>query len=156
MFEIHYLADRPQHIPTLAAWHYAQWGELNPANDVAARIARFQSHLQPSAVPTTFVASDGEELLGSASLVAHDLDSRPELTPWLASVYVAPTARNRGVGAAVVQRVMAEARAIGVPRLHLFTLDREAFYAKLGWRLLERAIYRDHEIAIMAIDFANS
>lgn len=156
MFEIHYLADRPQHIPTLAAWHYAQWGELNPANDVAARIDRFQSHLQQRAVPTTFVACDGEELLGSASLVAHDLDSRGDLTPWLASVYVAPAARNRGVGAAVVQRVMAEARAIGVPRLHLFTLDREAFYAKLGWRLLERAIYRDHEIAIMALDFANS
>jgi predicted N-acetyltransferase YhbS len=156
MFEIQYLADGPQHIPALAAWHYAQWGELNPANDAAARIERFQKHLQKSAIPTTFVACNGDELLGSASLVTSDLDMRPQLTPWLASVFVAPAARNQGVGAAIVQRVMAEARAVGVPRLHLFTLDREAFYTRLGWQLLERAIYRDHEIAIMAVDFSNS
>lgn len=151
--ELHYLADQPQHIPTLAAWHYAQWGELNPANDVAARIARLQTHLQRGAIPTTFIACDGDELLGSASLVVSDLDIRPEFTPWLASVFVAPAARNRGVGSLLVQRVMSEARAIGTPRLHLFTLDRERFYTGLGWRLQERAIYREHEIAIMSVDF---
>ncbi|WP_254508521.1 GNAT family N-acetyltransferase [Anatilimnocola floriformis] len=153
MTELHYLAERSGHIPTLAAWHYAQWGELNPANDVAARIARLQTHLQQQAIPTTFVACDGEELLGSAALVASDLDIRPELTPWLASVFVAPAVRQRGVGTLLVQRVMQEARTLGVPRLYLFTLDREKFYASLGWRLMERAIYRDKEIAIMAFEF---
>jgi N-acetylglutamate synthase-like GNAT family acetyltransferase len=53
----------------------------------------------------------------------------------------------------LVQRVMQEARGLGVPRLYLFTLDREKFYAGLGWRLCERAIYRDREIAIMAFEF---
>jgi predicted N-acetyltransferase YhbS len=149
MPELHYLADRPQHIPTLAAWHFAQWGELNPANDVAARSARFQTHLQKQAIPTTFVACEGDLLLGSASLVVSDLDIRPELTPWLASVFVAPAARNQGIGQLVVQRVMAEARDLGVPQLYLFTLDRELFYARLGWQLRERAIWRGREIAVM-------
>lgn len=153
MPELHYLADRPQHIPALAAWHFAQWGELNPANDVAARITRLQSHLNRRVVPTTFIACDDDELLGSASLVVSDLDIRPELTPWLASVFVAPAARNRGVGTQLVQRVMSEARAIGVPRLHLFTLDRENFYAGLGWRLLERTTWSEREIAVMGIEF---
>jgi GNAT superfamily N-acetyltransferase len=153
MPQFHYLADRPEHIAALAAWHFAQWGELNPANDVAARIARLQTHLQRRVVPTTFIACDGEELLGSASLVLSDLDIRPELTPWLASVFVAPAARNRGVGTLLVQRVMSEARDIGLQRLHLFTLDREQFYAGLGWRLLERIIWRGREIAVMAIEF---
>ena len=153
MPELYYLADKPEHIPTLAAWHFAQWGELNPVNDVAARIARLQTHLQKQAIPTTFIACDEDELLGSAALVTSDLDIRPKLTPWLASVFVAPAARTRGVGSSLVQRVMQEARTLGVPRLYLFTLDREKFYTSLGWRLLERAIYKNHEIAIMAIDF---
>jgi GNAT superfamily N-acetyltransferase len=153
MPEIHYLADRPECIPMLAAWHFAQWGELNPANDVAARSARLQTHLQRGVIPATFIACDDDELLGSASLVVSDLDLRPELTPWLASVFVAPAARNRGVGTLLVQRVISEARAIGVPRLHLFTLDREKFYAGLGWRLLERTIWREREVAVMGIEF---
>lgn len=151
MLALHYLADLPQHIPTLAAWHFAQWGELNPANDVATRIARFETHLQRAAVPTTFVACDDSELLGSASLVAHDLDIRPQLTPWLASVFVSPAHRSRGIGRLLVQRVMDEARDLGVAGLHLFTLDREQFYASLGWSLIERTVYRGREIAVMGL-----
>ncbi len=153
MTELHYLADRPEHIPQLAAWHFAQWGELNPANDFATRIARLQTHLQRRAVPTTFLACEDDELLGSASLVVSDLDIRPELTPWLASVFVAPIARNHGVGTLLVQRVMSEAHAIGVPRLHLFTLDQERFYAAMGWRLSERILWRKYEIAVMDFSF---
>jgi predicted N-acetyltransferase YhbS len=149
MFELHYLADQPQHITTLASWHFAQWGGLNPANDVAARVARFQTHLQKDAVPSTFVACDGPQLLGSASLVWHDLDIRPQLSPWLASVYVDPSQRSQGVGRAVVQRVMQAAAELGIAELYLFTLDREAFYAALGWETIERTTYRDNPIVIM-------
>lgn len=155
MTTLHYLADCPEHIPALANWHYEQWGELNPANDVAARIARLQSHLQKGAVPTTIVACAGDDLLGSASLVASDLDIRPELTPWLASEFVSPATRNQGVGSLLVQRVMQEARAIGVPQLYLFTLDREPFYAQLGWQLVERLIWREREIAVMRVGFGS-
>ncbi len=149
MLTLSYLADEPHHIPALAAWHFAQWGELNPANDVATRIARFETHVHRSGVPTTFVACDDGELLGSASLVAHDLDIRPQLTPWLASVFVSPSHRSRGIGRLLVQRMMDEARDLGLPRLHLFTLDQEQFYASLGWTLIERAIYSGREIAVM-------
>lgn len=146
---ISYLADCPEHIPTLATWHDAQWGELNPLNDVAARIERLQTHLQPGTIPTTFVAREGDELLGSASLVVNDLDIRPELTPWLASVYVTPRARFQGVGTLLVQRVMQEARDLGVPQLYLFTLDQERFYTRLGWQLVERTEWRGREITVM-------
>jgi N-acetylglutamate synthase-like GNAT family acetyltransferase len=149
MFEISNLADRPEHIPTLANWHFAQWGELNPANDVAARIVRFETHLQKDAIPTTFVACAGAQLLGSASLVFHDLDIRPQYTPWLASVYVDSAQRSQGVGRALVRRVMQAARELAVPTLYLFTLDRETYYASLGWETIERTMYREKPIVIM-------
>lgn len=150
---LHYLADCPHYIPTLAAWHYAQWGHWNPAKDEDRRTEGLETHLQKRAIPTTFVACEGEELLGSASLVDSDLDIRPELTPWLASVFVAPAARNLGVGSLLVQRVMQEARELGVPQLYLFTPDREHFYARLGWQLVERPIWRGMEIAVMRFNF---
>lgn len=149
MFKIQYLSERPEHIPTLAAWHFAQWGELNPANDVTARIARFQTHLQERAIPTTFIATAGDQPLGSASLVFHDLDIRPQYTPWLASVYVDPSQRGSGIGQALVRRVMQEVAERRVENLYLFTLDREAFYTRLGWEPIERTIYRDKSIVIM-------
>jgi GNAT superfamily N-acetyltransferase len=97
--------------------------------------------------------ADGQ-LLGSASLVAQDMEIHPELSPWLASVYVAPEFRRQGIGSALVERVVGEARALGVSRLHLYTPDKEGFYARLGWHTLERVDYRDHHVAVMAFHVA--
>ncbi len=61
-------------------------------------------------MPTTFVALKDGKPAGSASLVNLDLSSRQELSPWLAAVYVSPEHRNQGIGAALVNRVVDEAR----------------------------------------------
>jgi GNAT superfamily N-acetyltransferase len=52
--------------------------------------------------------------LGFAMPVTHDMDTRMDLSPWLAGVFVSPEQRRYGVGAALVQRVIVEARALGV------------------------------------------
>ena len=50
-----------------------------------------------------------------------------------------------------MQRVVQEARALGFDTLHLFTPDKEAFYARLGWSVLERTCYRGHQVVVMAL-----
>ncbi|QDU27604.1 acetyltransferase [Anatilimnocola aggregata] len=150
MLEILPLAARPDTIEQLAAWHFGEWGKLNPTNDIAARSLKLQRHLQEHAIPTTFVGVEGTELLGSASLVEQDLDLRPEYTPWLASVFVAPEHRARGIGRQLVERIMAEAESLGVTKLYLFTFHHERFYASLGWHRVEGAVYRGEPITIMA------
>jgi hypothetical protein len=62
------LAERPEFVPTLAAWHHAQWGELNPQNTLEARIERMQRHLDGEPIPVTFVAVEDDAPVGSASL----------------------------------------------------------------------------------------
>lgn len=146
------LSTAPQHIPQLAAWHHQQWSYLNPDKTVEQRIEEFRDHVRETAVPRTFVAIDGE-VLGSASLVADDMDTHPELTAWLASVFVNPRYRKRGVGAALVRRVMTEAEQAGIATLSLFTPDQEHFYRQLGWHTIARELYRDAEVAIMQIHF---
>ena len=51
-----------------------------------------------------------QELFGSAAIIEHDMDTRMELSPWLASVFVAPEFRKRGIGSKLVTHVMEQAK----------------------------------------------
>jgi GNAT superfamily N-acetyltransferase len=149
--EIAFLADFVHYLPTLARWHHEQFGYLAPEASLESNVAALQRTLNRGAIPTTFIALAGEVLLGSASLVRHDLSSRPNLTPWLARVYVAPEHRRQGVGTALVSRAVAEAEQLGVEKLYLYTPDKERFYARLGWSVRERLKYRGWDTVIMQI-----
>jgi N-acetylglutamate synthase-like GNAT family acetyltransferase len=146
------LRDRPDAMEQLARWHYAEWGHWNPSNNVERRIERFREHLLPDRIPQTFIAVEGETLLGSASLVSADLATHGHLSPWLASVYVDSSYRNRGVGSALVERVVAEARRLGLPRLFLFTPDRVSFYARMGWQPVEQSNWGATPVTIMQLE----
>ena len=78
------------------------------------------------------------------------MDDRPELFPWLAGVFVTPERRRQGAGAALVRRIMDEATSLHVSRLYLYTVDSTAFYANLGWSLLEHTAYRGQDVSIMS------
>jgi predicted N-acetyltransferase YhbS len=146
------LAAHPEAIPRLAAWHHGEWGFLHPGETVAEVARELRGHLEPHRIPSTFVALVADEVVGSASLVAHDLAERPDLGPWLASLYVAPAHRRQGVGAALAARVAEEARRLGVATLYLFTFDREGYYARLGWRRLGPETCRGHPVVVMTRD----
>ncbi len=150
--EISLLADHPEWFGVVACWHHAQWRSLHPGETLASREASLRADCGRSGVPITVVAHRNGAALGSASLIAHDMDSHPERMPWLASVYVEATARGEGIGQRLVRRIEAEARASGIARLHLFTPDRAAFYAALGWREVCREHYHDECVTVMERD----
>ena len=64
------------------------------------------------------VALQKERCVGTASLYVHDLQSRKDLTPWLAALYVDSDHRNTGIGGPLIDRVLQEARRFGVDRLY--------------------------------------
>jgi predicted N-acetyltransferase YhbS len=148
--QIELLADRPEFIPTLAEWHFREWAYLRPNDSVANRIELLRERSGRAELPITFVASSGAELTGSAMLMHHEMDTRPQYTPWLAGVFVAPAQRQRGIGRALTQHVISEAAARGFRTLYLFTPSAEAFFSHLGWSMLERTRYRDVDVAIMS------
>lgn len=148
--KIEYLSDRPEFLSTLAQWHYEEWSALRPGDSVEARIVRLRGWSGRGGIPLTVIALSDNELLGSASLIEHDMDDRPELTPWLAGVFVAPEHRRKGTGTTLVRRVMDEARALQVSKLYLHTADSTAFYGSLGWSLAEETCYRGKEVSIMS------
>lgn len=93
------LAPDSPHVATLAGWARVEWGHLNPGREAASAVAAFREHCGPAGVPSVFAALAGERPVGMASLVVDDMPDRPELTPWLASVYVLPEWRGRGLAA---------------------------------------------------------
>ncbi len=147
------LKDKPEHLLPLAQWHHAEWSYLNPLRSFDQRVQEMQEDLEGKVIPTTFVAEDAGELLGSACILADDMSSHPELTPWLASVYVNEVHRGKGIGSTLVKRVMQHAQENGVKRLYLYTPDQEQMYARLGWQLYSREPYNGTPVTIMAIDF---
>jgi GNAT superfamily N-acetyltransferase len=147
------LKDKPEHLLPLAQWHHAEWSYLNPLRSFDQRVQEMQEDLEGKVIPTTFVAEDAGELLGSACILADDMSSHPELTPWLASVYVNEIHRGKGIGSTLVKRVMQHAQENGVKRLYLYTPDQEQMYARLGWQLYSREPYNGTPVTIMSIDF---
>lgn len=100
-------------------------------------------------LPRSFVLLEDGVPLGTASLIANDLEARPELTPWLAGVVVDPSARGRGHGARLVRAVEAAAREAGITTLWLYTHTAEPLYARLGWEVVERFEHGGHLCALM-------
>ncbi|HEY6877358.1 MAG TPA: GNAT family N-acetyltransferase [Polyangiales bacterium] len=148
---IAYLSEHSELMPELATWHQAEWGPIEPEESVASRLRSFAECGGAGSFPTAFVAHEGGALLGSAMLLAHDLEGRPELTPWLAGVYVKRERRGQGIASALVQAVIEEATRQALPRLWLYTPHDESLYARLGFQTREHGVLRGTKITLMCL-----
>jgi GNAT superfamily N-acetyltransferase len=136
------LADHQHLVPTVAGWLFSEWGMYEPGHTVAEAEARLRRRLSRDQLPIVLVALRGEACVGTATLRANDLSTRPDLTPWLASVFVPPAERGHGIGSALVTAVEERARTLGFDRLYLRTFDRQSLYARLGWSVVGH--FREH------------
>ena len=117
------LAERAPIEATLAAWHADEWAHLYEPAVWDAEIALDELRaMGGEGLPRTLVAFDGGELVGSVSLLASDdLPGWAGVGPWLASLFVAPSWRGRGIGGQLVDACLDLAGALGVDDVHLFT-----------------------------------
>lgn len=84
------------------------------------------------ALPTFIVAESAGDLVGVAGLeVCCD-------NALLRSVAVADAWRSRGVGRALVERVIAEAESRGIHALYLLTTTAERYFPSFGFRTIAR------------------
>jgi N-acetylglutamate synthase-like GNAT family acetyltransferase len=136
-------------ITTVASWLFNEWGRFMPGRTLESVTAKIRERVLSNQVPLTMVAVEGEQILGTASIVAEDLESHRHLSPWLASVFVPTEYRSKGIGSALCREIIEEARRIGLHELFLFTPDRASFYHELGWQDFDRAIEKSKEVVVM-------
>ncbi|WP_305806227.1 GNAT family N-acetyltransferase [Stenotrophomonas sp. YIM B06876] len=132
------LCDRPQRIAEVAAAHVAAFGQLLPEWTQVQAEQELRQH-QCDAIPVTWLAEDADGWLGSISLLHEDHADVPSYSPWLASLYVQPSARGRGIARALVNHCVAEAARRGIARLYLYCdAPMLAFYQRQGWQVEAR------------------
>jgi GNAT superfamily N-acetyltransferase len=134
--EIVRIADRPDLVPMVAQWLWDEW-HLDAGDSLEAIHDAVAASVSPSGPPQTFVLLVDDQPVGTASLVAHDLDERPNLTPWLAGVLVIPEARGQGHVIHLIQAVEVACRSAGVGTVWLHTTDAERVSARAGWHTVE-------------------
>ncbi len=77
------------------------------------------------------------------------MDTRLDLSPWLAGLYVSAPRRRQGIGATLVSAIEKKAHELGVKKLYLHTPESEVFYLKLGWQVKERPLYHGYPVSLM-------
>jgi GNAT superfamily N-acetyltransferase len=147
---ISYLIEHPEYIPQLTQWLFEEWGPILGEKTPGARIKKLKAHMNRDELPIAWVAHANGQLLGTASLRVHDLEGREDLTPWLGGVFVGSQFRRHGIGAALCATVEEAARSRRIQTLYLFTLDKQGWYLRLGWKVLGPCVWHERSGDIMS------
>ena len=165
---IDYLANAPEHVDELARLSWKEWQDIyeQRKQTLEDSLKNYRQRMNTDRLPLTLVAvrarhgqsltgpAVNRELVGMVSLKFHDMDTRPDLDPWLGGLLVLPEWRNRGVGTMLMHRATEKARRLNISRLYLWTHSAEALYHKLGWQVVERSDYFGKEAVVMQIDLS--
>ncbi len=148
---IDFLAHHPWCVTELAGHFYEHWRGYYDQRGVTPAAIRNALHERANldSLPLAVVALREGVPVGTATIKPQDLDCRPDFTPWLAGVMVAPEYRRQGIATALVERIVEEALRLRLPRLYLWTPNSESMYTRLGWSRIEKIPYFGSEITIM-------
>jgi GNAT superfamily N-acetyltransferase len=90
------------------------------------------------------VAEQDGKACGNALVIDNDESSRPELTPWLAALWVDEAMRKRGLAAELLSEAIRRSAALGVERLYLIARPAlRDFYTARGWEPIEDGVGED-------------
>ena len=140
--------ERPDLAPVVAAWLWESFARAR-GRSFEETLEAVQASVTASLMPRTFVLLVDGRPVGTASLAAQDLEARPDLTPWLAGVFVEPGSRGQGLAADLIAAVEDECRRTGIATLWLYTRTAENVYARAGWRKVETVAHNGKSYALM-------
>ena len=131
------LADHPAACDPLVRLMQTAWpdyyGEDGPGDAGADLLERSRIADLPYGIAA--FASDGD-VIGTAALGKHSYGSRPDESPWLIGLLVAPEWRGRGVGSALVATLETYAAAQRCRAVYCTTESGVRLLTRRGWRVI--------------------
>ncbi len=114
---------------------YQWWGteEGYSREEVACYV---QHVFIPDRFPQTYGLFLGEQLIGIYQIMLCDFELRPDISPWLANVYIDKPFRKSGFGRILMDSVRNNIlNNTGYSEIFLYTFH-ENLYEKFGWELI--------------------
>lgn len=130
--QIDFLKNKPQFVEDVVTCWHKEWSQDKSEVGLDKQKNGILAKSNIGKVPFILVAFDGNIFLGSAALFENDLDIMPELSPWLAGVFVDEKFRGQGIASRLVERVFTEAKELGYDKIYLHTEIAASLYEKLG------------------------
>ncbi len=146
-----FLKNHPEYIQTCAQWSFEEWGRYTPERtfddflEARRKYARYDNR-----VPFTLLVFSDDRLVGICSL-AETRGILPELSPWLAALYVDPAYRKQGIGKLLERKISEIADSMGYENLYCFTSDEQviSWYLSQGWQVRQKSWIHDHEVTVL-------
>jgi GNAT superfamily N-acetyltransferase len=141
------LRERPHHAAAVAeriwnAFRRHKGTELATIRDGLHAILKDQG-----GVPFALVAEVDSRPCGNALVIDNDEPAKPELTPWLAALWVDEEVRSRGIARALLDEAARRCQALDMPRLYLVSRPAlRGFYTGLGWRAVEEEVGQHRQV----------
>lgn len=120
----------------IVEWNYHWWG-IRDGESLEAVRCNLEHSLNAERLPQTFVALLDGEPAGMYQLsMCENLNSRPDIYPWLINVYVDEKFRNQNVCRQLMNTVKGNAQKANLRELFLYT-KHVGLYEKFGWKFIE-------------------
>jgi GNAT superfamily N-acetyltransferase len=154
-FSVTWLADKREHIPDLAREIFTQWEQMyTDRNETVHDIEeKLRKRAVKDTIPFTLVAMEGMHSAGSITVKKNDFSSRPELSPWIAGVFVLPRYRRKGLATMLIETAESLlSEHFSIQKTYLYTGSAEQLYLKRGYTVRERIPQKGRELVIMEKD----
>lgn len=150
--DIHDLHGNPSRIAAVAALLYAEWSAFPRWSTVTAiESALRQRGVAADHAFTLGLFSPDDHAVATASVIRYELEDSVQREYWLGEVVTAPTQRGKGWATALVNACVVRCQQQGIDRLYLYTPDKQALYARMGWQPVEQRQVAGENVTIMRL-----
>lgn len=134
------LANFPEYVEEVAQMINNEFVLNSTSKKTIDDVRAFFSSTYEKRLPLTLIALEGDECIGTVSIFENDLKDRKKYKPWLASLYIKPIHRDKGVGHQLLTETIKVAKELDFPELYLKTADASSYYSNRGWTYVESMV----------------